>query len=53
MTSDPDDAAYPGGAGRGAYRLAFDMWAVLFLAVLCAGLLNYLGTYAKQYWPNL
>jgi hypothetical protein len=36
-----------------AYRLAFNIWGVLFLSVICAGFLNYLGIYAKQFWPKL
>jgi hypothetical protein len=31
------------------YRLAFNLWLVLFLLVICVGLANYLGTFLK--WP--
>lgn len=51
--TDPDDAQYPGGCHCSAYKLAFNAWMVLFLGVICAGLLNYLGTYAKTFYPGL
>lgn len=38
---------YPLGENARAYRWAFTAWLVLFLLVICAGLLNYLGTYLK------
>ncbi len=50
---DPDDPLYPGGAHCFAYKLAFNLWVLLFLGVICAGLLNFLGTYAKAFWPGL
>ena len=45
--------AYPLGEDAPAYRWAFVVWIVMFLGVLCLGLLNYLGIYAKRIWPNL
>lgn len=30
------------------YRLAFNLWLVLFLLVICIGLANYLGTFLKS-----
>jgi hypothetical protein len=45
--------SYPGGENAPAYRWAFTAWLVLFLGVLCLGLLNYLGIFAKSKWPNL
>lgn len=44
---------YPGGETAPAYRWAFTVWLMLFLGVLCLGLLNYLGLFAKSKWPNL
>ena len=44
---------YPGGQDAPAYRWVFTAWVVLFLGVLCMGLLNYLGIYAKKWWPDL
>lgn len=44
---------YPGGEDAPSYRWAFTVWIVLFLGVLCAGLLNYLGHYLQQRWPGL
>ncbi|OWK43561.1 hypothetical protein FRUB_03160 [Fimbriiglobus ruber] len=44
---------FPGGENNPAYRLAFTFWLVLFLGVVCIGLLCYLGTFAKSIWPNL
>ncbi len=35
---------YPGGADNPAYRLAFRVWMVFFLLLICVGLLIYLGT---------
>lgn len=51
--AEPDDLRYPGGDHHPAYRWAFNLWIVLFLGVICVGLLNYLGTYAKRFWPGL
>jgi hypothetical protein len=44
----PDNAPgtaqdFPGGVDRPMYRVAFQAWMVLFLLLICAGLLNYLG----------
>lgn len=44
---------YPGGADAPAYQWAFTLWVVLFLGVICLGLLNYLGLFAKARWPGL
>lgn len=52
-TPEPTLDPYPGGANSPAYRWAFAAWVVLFLGVICIGLLNYLGIYAKARWPNL
>ncbi|MCZ2342900.1 MAG: hypothetical protein LC104_14090 [Bacteroidales bacterium] len=51
--TEADDALYPGGCRCFAYKFAFNVWAILFLGVICAGLLNYLGTYAKKFYPGL
>ena len=42
---------YPGGENAPAYRWAFTLWLILFLGVICLGLLNFLGIYVKQLWP--
>lgn len=39
--------SYPGGENAPAYRAAFTLWVVLFLGVICLGLLNYLGLFVK------
>jgi hypothetical protein len=44
---------YPGGEDMEAYRWAFNLWVVLFLSVICAGLINYFGIYAKTFYPTL
>ena len=44
---------YPGGEDAAGYRWAFTLWVVLFLGVICVGLLNYLGHFLKRYWPGL
>lgn len=56
MTTPPTPEpahAYPGGDAAPSYRAAFTLWVVMFLAVICLGLLNYLGLFAKRIWPNL
>jgi hypothetical protein len=47
--TDPGYDAYPGGEGAPAYRRVFDLWVLLFLGVICLGLLNFLGVYAKSF----
>ena len=42
-----DGPLVPGGESSPAYRWAFNAFAVLFLVLVCAGLLNYLGWYLK------
>lgn len=37
----------PGGETSPAYRWAFNAFTVLFLLLICLGLLNYLGWYLK------
>jgi hypothetical protein len=44
---------YPGGEDAPAYRWSFTLWLVLFLGVVCLGLLNFLGIAAKRMWPNM
>ncbi len=48
--TEPAGPTYPGGADAPAYRWAFTLWIVAFLGVICLGLLNYLGIYAKAKW---
>ena len=43
---------YPGGEAAQSYRAAFTLWVVLFLGVICLGLLNYLGLFVKYRWPG-
>lgn len=45
--------AAPEDDQRAEYRWAFNAWVFLFLGVICAGLLNYLGLYAKTFYPGL
>lgn len=49
----PEAHTYPGGDDAPAYRRVFDLWIVTFLGVICLGLLNFLGVFAKSFWPNL
>ena len=42
-----DGPLVPGGESSPAYRWAFNAFAELFLLLVCAGLLNYLGWYLK------
>lgn len=47
--SDPHEPSqYPGGEQHPSYRYAFNIWLVLFLGVICLGLLNFLGIYLKR-----
>jgi len=48
-TVEPDAHIYPGGEGAPAYRWLFNLWIVLFLGVICLGLLNYLGIFYKSF----
>ena len=40
----------PGGDDLPAYRWAFNTFVILFLLLICFGLANYLGWYAKAHW---
>ncbi len=47
----PPGPVYPGGETAPGYRLAFQAWMVLFLLVICVGLLNFLGSvYLRGLW---
>lgn len=43
MNDEPRSQPYPGGLEHPGYRLAFRMWMMCFLLLICVGLLNYLG----------
>lgn len=43
---------YPGGETAPAYRAALTLWVVLFLGVICLGLVNYLGLFVKYRLSN-
>ena len=49
-TPSHEEMAYPNGAESKAYRITFTIWLLMFLVVLSAGLLNYLGTFLKAKW---
>jgi len=44
---EPETQVYPGGDNHPGYKYALMIWMVLFLLVLCFGLLNYLGGYIR------
>jgi hypothetical protein len=44
---------YPGGENDPSYRWAFTLWLILFLGVVCLGLLNFLGIAAERWWPSV
>ena len=46
-TENAETQEYPGGDNRPAYKYAVMIWMVLFLVILCFGLLNYLGGYLR------
>jgi len=39
---------YPGDEKSPSYRWAFSAWIILFLTVICLGLINYLATVFKH-----
>lgn len=39
---------YPGGEDAAIYRYVFGLFVVLFLGVICIGLLNFLGMFVKK-----
>ena len=48
---DPNEMHYPaGGEAAPAYRITFTIWVLMFLVVISAGLLNYIGTFLKAKW---
>jgi hypothetical protein len=47
-TLTPDAGpTYPGGEDAPGYRIAFQAWMLLFLLTICAGLVNFLGSFLK------
>lgn len=48
MTTVPTEAEtgpkYPGGENARGYVIAFQVWMVLFLVLICFGLLNYIAS---------
>ena len=49
VTTDGATHSYPGGDEAVGYRRVFDLWVLMFLGVICLGLVNYLGVYAKSF----
>lgn len=47
-TADPFAAQDPCGEHCGSYAVLFQAWLVLFLAVICFALLNYLYSYVPR-----
>lgn len=49
--SDPyaDGPTFPGGTNAIGYRIAFVLYVVCFLLTLTAGLVNFLGTFFKNW----
>mgnify|MGYP000656005972 CR=1 FL=1 len=43
MDSEVRSQVYPGGVDHPGYKLAFRVWMIFFLLLICVGLLNYLG----------
>lgn len=44
----PVTQPFPSGEAHPSYGYAVTLWLVLFLGVLCLGMLNYLGIYLKR-----
>jgi hypothetical protein len=44
-----DGPLVPGGETSPTYKWAFNAFAVLFLLLICLGLMNYLGWYLKAW----
>lgn len=40
-----DGPYYPGGEDARGYRIAFQLWLVVFLVVLCFGLANFIASW--------
>lgn len=40
-TEEPAGPTYPGGTNAKSYALVFQVWVVLFLILICFGLLNF------------
>ena len=45
--ADSELQVYPGGDAHPGYKYALMIYMVLFLIVICFGLLNYLGGYVR------
>jgi hypothetical protein len=48
MPPEPTTQPYPGGDDHPAYTFAFQVWVVLFLGIICVGLLNFIALW----WRN-
>ena len=44
---------FPGGEHHRGYAIAFQVWMVLFLVILCIGLLNFIAScWPANIWPK-
>ena len=39
--------AFPGGEHHRGYAFAFQVWMILFLIIICFGLLNFIATWFR------
>lgn len=44
MAHDPEDLHYPGGVTAPGYKYAFNMWIILSLTIITAGLIVFIIT---------
>lgn len=52
MTPAETSPVYPGGENAKSYVFAFQVWMVLFLIVVCFGLLNFIASQWRAWYPR-
>jgi hypothetical protein len=52
MNASESSPVYPGGENAKSYVFAFQVWMVLFLIVLCFGLLNFIASQWRAWFPG-
>jgi hypothetical protein len=52
MTPTEAGPVYPGGENAKSYAFVFQVWMVLFLIVVCFGLLNFIASQWRAWFPR-
>ena len=52
MTPSETGPVYPGGENAKSYVFAFQVWMVLFLIIICFGLLNFIASQWRVWNPR-